>query len=665
MTVTRERPVVADAVVPDDGARRERWIATGLLIFTFLFALVAQTLLFDRSTTMGGDVEYHRGVAFTMSAGSWAGEGPIHGVISYFGGLYPFVLGWGSRLLGVSFDSLLSVLSWPFVLALPLALLWLGRRLWPGQVLEPAVLAFIGTIGSSLALDDQAMWVNSVLPSGSNLWPVYPRDVTLVLLVVALAIVVGDESRLRSFAAGAVAGVAICVHAQIGVYAVVVVAAYALWRAWPERAWRRWSVESAIVGGTAFLLSVWWWLPRLEVVIDTRRLLLQSYPGLKSPDTSLVGLVVALGAVGILAVPGVVIALRHHRRTERFAAVWLLTLAPFALIGSVVGDIGVMTPRRVLFLAAVPLVICAAIATTALLRRGPILVMLTIVIAVIVIPSASEALQTRDLISVIWARQPAGDAFADATWKPALGQLRDAMVDRGSVQVIAPDNDALYIWKQSGAQPFSFLPSGSIKLGFDPGRTTDYSYLERVHLLDQAVNRGLPGLCRLASRTNADFLVLRRDGNLLGTHDTTPSSRYRVDPSDRTTQTINRVIRPGLRYLDRSALEVLQVAPNHALPLDWSSPHVRRLDVYQDRRRPIPPLVLMLPNGRRIVPAILLEGHAFVLSFPTPDGIPPGTALVANKRGRARINRIVGYEPVPNLPGPTHGPVVLDPAKVC
>ncbi len=665
MTVTRARPVVDEGVVPDRAARRERWIATGLLIFTFLFALIVQTLLFRRSSLMGGDIEYHRGVAFTMSAGSWQGEGPVHGVISYFGGLYPFVLGWGSRLLGVSFDSLLSVVSWPFVLALPLALWWLGRRLWPQGVLEPAVLTFIGTIGSSLALDDQAMWVNSLLPSGSNLWPVFPRDVTLVLLVVALAIVVGRDSRWRSCVAGAVAGIAICVHAQIGVYTVAVLVAYALWRQWPERAWRRWITDSAIVVGTAFLLSLWWWWPRLELVIDTRRLLLKSYPGLTPPDTSLVGLVVALGAVGILAVPGVVLALRHRRRTEGFAAAWLLTLAPFALVAGLVGDIGIMTPRRVLFLAAVPLVICAAVATTALIRRGPVFVMLTIVVAVIVIPSTSEAIQTRDLIAEIWAPQPADDPFATSTWQPALRQLRDAMVDRGSVQVLASDNDALYIWKMSGAQPFSFLPSGSVKLGFDPDLTTSYSYIDRVRLFERATATGLPGLCRLADRTGADFIVLRRDGNLLGTHDSRPSARYRVDSADRSTDTVNRVVQPGLRYLDRSSVELLQVAPGVGLPLDWSSPSVRRLDVYQDRHRPVPPLVLVLPGGRRIIPANVLEGHTYVLRFTTPDGIPPGSKLVANMRARARVSRVIGYEPVHNLPGPTVGPVVLDPAQVC
>ena len=665
MTTTRVRTAVDEGVVADRAPRHERWIAAVLLVLTFVFALVAQTLLFHSSTTIGGDIEYHRGVAFTMSAGAWQGEGPVDGMISYFGGLYPFVLGWGSRLLGVSFDSLVSVVSWPFVLALPLALLWLGRRLWPGKLLEPAVLTFIGTVGSSLALDDKVMWVNSLLPSGSNLWPVYPRDVTLVLLIVALGIVVGSESRGRSVMAGVVAGIAICVHAQIGVYCVGVLVAYRLWQAWPERALRRWLRDAGIIVATVFVVSVWWWLPRLVIVVDTRRLLLKSYPGLVGPDISLAGLVAALGAVGILAVPGVVLALRRHERTDRFAAVWLLTLAPVAIIGGVVGDLGVVTPRRLWFLAALPLVICASIATSALIRRGPAMLMLLLVIAVIGMPSLAEALQTRDHVTELWAAYPRGDPFGSSIWKPTLTKLQDDLIDRGSLRVIAPDNDALFIWEKSGAQPFSFLPSGSVKLGFDPGQTTDYSYMERVRMLAAAARTGLPGMCRLAHRTNADLLVLRRDGHLLGTYDSRPSARYRVDPSRRTTKTIDRVVAPGLRYLDFSATEVLQVASEHELRLDWSSPDVRRVDVYQDRFRPVPPVVLMLPDGVRIAPAIRHEGRAAVLSFPTPHGIPPGSKLVTNTRGRSRINRIIGYEPVPNLPGPTRGPVVLDPAKVC
>ncbi len=312
------------------------------------------------------------------------------------------------------------------------------------------------------------------------------------------------------------------------------------------------------------------------------------------------------------------LALRHRRRNERFAVAWLLTLAPLAIVAGLVGDVGIITPRRVLFFASVPLVICAAIAATALIRQRRVALMLTIVFAAIVIPSVSEALRARDVIDKIWVSPPAGDPFEDATWRPALSHLRDAMIDRGSVQVIAPDNDALFIWKNSGAQPFSFLSAGAVKLGFDPGLVTAYGYVERVRLLERATETGLPGLCRLAERTRSDFLVLRRDGDLLGTHDTRPSARYRVDPGDRSTATINRVVKPGLRYLDRSSEELLQVAPGAALQLEWSSPEVRRIDVYQDRRRPVPPLVLVLPDGRHIVPANQLEGHTYVLRFSHP-----------------------------------------------
>jgi len=368
-----------------DGARRERWIAVALLAFTVLFAVAVQTLFFHRSNTIGGDIEYHRGVAYTMAAGSWQGEGPIHGVISYFGGLYPFTLGWGSRLLGVSFDSLLSVVSWPFVLVLPAVLFWLGRRLWPGSLLEPAVLTFVGTVGSSLALDDRATWVNSVLPSGSNLWPVYPRDVALVLVIAALASMVGPSSRWRTVVAGVIAGLAICVHAQIGAYGVAVLLAYALWRGWSR--WRDVVIDGLIVAGTSGVVSVWWWAPRVSLTLDSGPLELRSFPGLTHPELSLAGLVVALGFVGLLAIPGVVLAWRSDRSDLRFVAVWLVVLGAIGLIGDVVGDIGVITPRRVWFLAAIPLVVCAAVATTAWLRRGPVALVLAVVVAAIAIPN--------------------------------------------------------------------------------------------------------------------------------------------------------------------------------------------------------------------------------------------------------------------------------------
>jgi hypothetical protein len=664
MTATRVIPEVDDAVRDDAAARRERPIAIALIVVSFVYALVVQTLFFTRSSTMGGDIDYHRGVAYTMSAGDWQGEGPVDGVISYFGGLYPFVLGWGSRLLDVSFDSLLSVVSWPFVVLLPLTLLWLGRRLWPDRWLEAAALTFLGTIGSSFALEDQAMWVNSVLPSGANTWPVYPRDVALVLLIAALAISAGGTSRPRAAAAGAVAGIAICVHAQFGIYALVVLLAYGLWRAGRSGA-RRWIVDAVVLVGVALVVSVWWWLPRLDTAFESGRLVLRSYPGLASPASSLGGVVVALGAVGILAIPGVVLALRRRTTNESFAAVWMLVLAPIGLLAAVAGDVGIITPRRIWFFAALPIVLCATIATAAWLRRGPVAVVAVIVGAVVLIPGVSEAVQTRDLVERVWAPEAADGPFGAPVWSPALAQLRRLVRDRGSAQVLASDNDALWIWEQSGAQPFSFFPAGSVKLGFDPAKTTNYGYLERVRLTERAFGDGLPGLCRLADDVGADAFVLRRDGELLGTHDGPPAPQYRVDPRDRTKRSIERPVGPGLTYLDANTAELLEVAPGRAVPIGWSDPDVRRLDVYQNRIRPVPPLILVMPDGRRLVPRLQRAGRALVLQFPTPDGIPPGAVLEANHRGAVRIARVVGYEPVSDLPGPARGPVVLDPATVC
>ena len=145
----------------------------------------------------------------------------------------------------------------------------------------------------------------------------------------------------------------------------------------PTHAFRRLLEDAVIIGGVALAISAWWWWARVDILLRTQTLVLKSYPGgLTSADTSFAGLVDALGVVGLLAIPGVVLAFRRGN-TERFAAVWLLVFVPFALLGGQMGDLGVLTGRRVLLLGALPLVICAAESAIALLRKGP---------AVIVVP---------------------------------------------------------------------------------------------------------------------------------------------------------------------------------------------------------------------------------------------------------------------------------------
>lgn len=659
--------VTTEPAAPQPAARGERVVAALLLWFTLLFALVVQSLLFHRSGAMRGDVSYHRGVAFSMTAGDFQGAGPLHHLLSYFGGLYPLTLGFGSRWLGVSFDELLSVVSWPATVALPLALWWLGRRIWPGAALEPAVLAFLGTVGSSLGGDPAAMWVRSVLLSGANLWPLYPRDVALVLVIAALAVAMRPPSWRASVLAGVLAGTALCLQAQFGVYAVVVVAGYGLWRAWPERAWGRSARESVVVAGIAAAVSAWWWWPRLRTYLDTGRLLLRSYPGATEAPGGLDGIIGALGILGLLAVPGVVLALRRGHSTERFAGVWLLLFAPIVVLGGIVGDTGVLTARRVLFLAGIPLAVSATIAATRLLHRVPLALALPVLVIAVVIPSVGEASWARDRVSGFWVEAPTPDPYATTAWSPVLERLRDRVQERGSVVVIAPDNDAEFLWERTGAQPFSLWLPGWVKLGFPPEPTTGLGYLTRVRMLDDAFVHGLPGLCRLARTASASALVLRRDGPLIGTFDVRPSARWRVDPADRTERSIRRNVGPAATYLDQNETEVLAVARGSQIPLGWDAPGVRVVDVELQPRGgdpAQPEVVLRLADGERLRPEYQPAGPTRVLlRYRTPHGIATGTRL--EPRTRATVSRIIGYEAVVGASRDTVHPALLDPKAAC
>ena len=219
-----------------------------LIGFTFVFAFVVQSLFFHTSANMHGDVAYHRGVGLEMLGGDLQGEGPFRHLMAYFGGLYPLGLAYGSHWLGVSFDRFLSVLSWFATLALPAVLIWLGRRIWPRRWLEPALLGFLGTVGSSMATDKELTWVKSVLPSGANLWPLYPRDVALVLVIAAFAVTIGGRVDSSALAVvGVILALTFSVHAQLGFYGLAIVGSYGLWRAWRDSL-RSWVGEIALTG---------------------------------------------------------------------------------------------------------------------------------------------------------------------------------------------------------------------------------------------------------------------------------------------------------------------------------------------------------------------------------------------------------------------------------
>ena len=640
----------------------EALVARSLIVLTFAFALLAQSLLFHTAALIGGDARYHRGVALTMSAGNFQGEGPIHGLITYFGGLYPLTLGWGSRLLGVDFDRLLSITSWFAVLVLPYALLRLGRAIWPREKLEVALLVFLGTIGSSLGTDTHARWVYSALPSGANTWPLYPRDIALLLLIAALTLVVADDSPRRILAAAVISGITICVHAQLGMYTVAVLLGHIGWQALRDHQFRIALRRSVVTVTVALAVSAWWWIPRVFATFESSRLFLASYPGLPAPDTSLMGFVITLGPIGLLAIPGVVLATRDRGRA-RFFGIWLIASLPLVLIGRLAGDAGVITERRVWFFAAVPLIVCATAATAAVFRRVPAILAAVVLVPLIVVPATFELVQVSHDVAD-WTAPPAGSAFDLKLWQDAERALRAEVLAHGSAVVLAPDNDAVFVWSETGAQPYSLWLPGSVKLGFDPAALTGTGYLQRVRHLDAAFRAGIPGLCRLARTSGSRLIVLRQVRGLIGTHDIRPAAPYRVGPARRDKASIDRIVGPGIRYLDFNPTDMLQLNTGAAIDLVWNAPRVRLVEVYQYPPTPAAdPLVMQLPDGRTILPHELPTGA--YLKFATPNGVPPGTKLVA--RTPIAVERVIGYEAIRGVHPhrDAHAPIALPVDRTC
>jgi hypothetical protein len=653
-------------------AETERRVGMALIVFTFLFAFVVQSQFFAFSTHIHGDIEFHRGVAGTMLGGHLQGQGPLPGLLSYYGGLYPLVLGYGSNLLGTSFEGLLSVVSWFATLAWPAVLLLLARRIWPGRLLEQGALVFIGTVGSSLALRSNLAWVDSLLPSGANIWPLYPRDVALILLVLALGVVMRDTRPWRYALAGAVAGLGICVQLQVGVLTAGAIVAWALTSdGWPlcATAFRR----AALAGTAAALVSAWWWVPRVVATLEYRPLWLQGEPGF-APELSLTGVVIGLGATGFLAAAGLVLSARRRDRTrpESFFLWWALACVPLIVVGTLVGDVGVLIPSRTWFLASLPLVVLAARAATAFLRIGPLWAMALLLVLVIAVPSTVEVAHAMKTVDARWVdRAPREEPFADSTWVRVTDRLAGQVRSEGQVRLLAPDNDALYLWSATGAQPFSLWTPGYVKLGFDPAKATGIGYLERVHTTQQAFAHGRRALCRLARSEHLDVAVLRAARGRVAFYDLRPSARWRVSPPARTEATRRREVAPGVIYRDLNRSEALVLAPTATLPLGFSGPNIREVEVQvgiQHTTDTLPTLVLRRPDGQVIVPRTTRDGLTASHRFDFPGGLPPGIVISAQQA--SEVTRVLGYESAadlgPKIPrGPTATPVALTTAELC
>lgn len=648
-------------------------MATGLLIVALAWALVIGSNVFQVSSWILGDTAYHRGVAYTMQGAAWQGEGPFVGLLSYYGGLYPMVLGGVAGMLDRSFDQVLSVTSWGLALLWPLACWWTGRRIWPGRPLAAAMFALLAVVAAPFT-NRVLVWVDSPLASAQNGFPVYPRDLALILLVVAVGFVLSGSTRERVLGVGLAVGGIILVHLQIALLAAWLFTAWATVQAVRGRTWRPFA-ELAAAGAVALVVSSWWWVPRVAATIESGALLLGGYPG--SPPLRLGpgNFVMAFGVVAIFGLLGLAVVAARRPLPGRLAlfAVWIVAFVPLVLIDRMVDGSDMVSERRVWLLASIPLMVVAAATLTMIATRLRTAGVVALVVVGIILPSVPGTLFAVRLVRDAWEPGRAGGRVFDAaTWDPLFSDLTRRVRSDGHHVAITYDAYEAWVWSFSGAQVPSLWLPGPFKLGFDPTALTGISFLDRLRAQELAFATGRAGICDLAAKFDGGSIILDVEDGLVGLHDVSPASAYRVDPSERSAATIERDLGGGLAYVDLGGLDVVRMSPGSRWQPAFRDPDARLLAVEILVPSPPPGAPISLTTE----PLIQIDSGSGPVDFGA--GLAPGwarvvipvngvdDATVIRGLGDADLVRVTAFSQLPGVELPAgQGPVRLDPGAMC
>lgn len=664
---------MADAGTAPAASPAERRLAGALLALALAWAAVAGSNLLQVSSWIVGDIAYHRGVAYTMQGAAWQGEGPFVGLLSYYGGLYPLVLGRIAGALALPFDTVLSVASWGLALLWPLACWWLGRRVWPGRPLAIAVFVLLATTTAPFT-HRVLLWVDSPLASAQNAFPAYPRDLALVLLVIVAGSAMAATRRARILGTGLAIGGIVLVHLQIAITAGWIVLAWAA-VAGVRRRGAGPLLEAFAAGLLALAVSAWWWLPRVDATIRSGGLLLGGYPGAPPLRLGPDNVFMAFGVVAVLALLGLGVLAARRPLPGQLGPffVWVAALLPLVVVDRLVGGSDLVSERRTWLLASLPLIVIAAATATLIAGRLRPVSAAAFVALVVIAPSIPGTVATVRAVREAWEPGRAGGrVFDTAAWDPLFADLTARVRAEGRHVAVTYDAYAAWVWSFSGAQVPSLWLPGPFKLGFDPERLTGIGYLDRLRAQEAAFAGGRPAICAHASAFGAGSIVLDVQDGLVGTLDESPASPYRVDPRVRSRNTIEREFASGITYVDRGGLDALGLEQGARWQPRFRSSAARLLAV--ELRVPLPrpgfpvaaapgPLVAIeTGTGRVLFGEGLLPGPArAVVPVVGVDDRVAVTAL-----GSVDLVRVTAFEPLPGLAIPAgDGPVRWAPDVFC
>jgi hypothetical protein len=653
-----------DALVEPASRTASDLVAAAIAVATFATNLIVLTLPFIGKTWLQGDLAYHRGVALSIDFAHPFGEGPIAGVMSYYGGTYHLVLAAISAVLGISFEAAVAVLSVVWALVWPASLIVLGRRLFPADWLPAAVFALVGTLVMPLTtLFVNDLWVESVLPSGMAVWPAYPRDMAVSFGVLAVACFLEGRTAIRVGGSGALLALALTTHPQVAATFVAVVAAWAIYRTVRGDGARALVLGAGAVA-VAAILSAWWWLPRIGLFLSGPPLLADApdrLPFRMDPAT----FVTAQSWVGLAATVALLVLLVRRRVAggHPILAVWVLVLVPLLVLDRVGGGSAFAPERRTWLQLSIPFAAIAAFEVVALARRIRRPLGSVVLAAVLVASSLPAAAATVGGLAEVWDdRRISGRDWPPEEWDSTLEALRDRARER-PVEILTYDTEAPWVWSLTGARVFSLWLPGPIKLGFDPGRVTGTGYLERVAEASAAFDRGLPGICDLATGHEIGTLLLRSLDGLVGTHDHPFAAPFRTDPALRDATPAERTVEPGVEYVDTGP-DWLRVEGGTRLRIPFESAVIRTVVVeVRNIRQELPVRIRLRAGGASMSARTEPRSGVQVLRFDLPPDANPKRLTVASDEP-ALLLRALGYEPA-TLGQPTTGAFLVETRAAC
>lgn len=601
------------------------WVALAI-VATLVQGLPGHTVPF-----FSGDLGYHLATARTMTAGDLNGAGPYAGLPSYYGGVFPLVIALFIRL-GADATTSVAVLSWFEPVAWLLGGSYLARTLWPRSLQSQLTFCAFLLLGAGIGLSRTQQWVDAPNISGQVYWPLYPRDVALILLLFST----GLALRGRWLFGAVLVAIGIATEAQIGPIALVLAVAAILLQD-RTRSGRLRAVAVIVIAGVG---SSWWWVPR---VIWAARYGFQSQLQVSSVffDLSLTPATVwhAYGLLLVPAILGVAAWVNRPRSSYRtLAGLWLLGAGVLVAV-AVIHPSAFLTVRRALVLASLPILIAAVegIGVIAhVLRRQPVPSTLASAIAAlcVLLASAPTVAATRRTVLPIFGSADYGlVSYPSGEWDRVWRRLRQ----HGGAVLTAP-SDAVMAWWQSGRPQLWMVRPGSIKLGFDVGSATGWPEAARQAAVEAAFVRGPAAVCNLAMSRDASDVLLRSMPGYLGV----------IDLSGGLTGRMGSLRRPATT-VDRGSVVVAAMPPGTAVNIASVTTETRVLQVWQSppsgSGEPNEALTLVVDGRAEAPDQVVHDGAALRTTFVLPHGRANQVQLV-NRTGLPRwFVRVVGYVP--------------------